>query len=174
MHYKVKFLTYFLLGFSIITPAQSFDTKQVQKIDINCFVQDEQSYIKDKSKSEFFSGLNVGERFQKIHDGSMEKHFSKTFNEVNAIKKENPEPNFFTGMSIQEKFQKLYDGSFEKYYSKSHDLSKKESYLQNSKLGKANATNCQNSLSAEQKSISVSEKMQLIREGTFEQRVFGK
>ena len=71
-------------------------------------------------------------------------------------------------MSIQEKFQKLYDGSFEKHYSRSHDLSKKESYLQNSKFGKHNAINCQNSISADQKSISVSEKMQLIREGNFE------
>ena len=174
MHFKAKQFIYLVLGSFFMTSVYAFDTKQVQKLDINCFAQDEKSYLKDKSKSEFFSGLSVGERFQKINDGSIEKHFSKTFDEVNAIKKENSKPNFFTGMSIQEKFQKLYDGSFEKHYTKYHDLRKKESYLQNSKLGNSNTINCQNSISADQKSISVSEKMQLIREGNFEKRVFGK
>ena len=120
----------------LITPLQAFDTKQEQKLDINCFAQDEKSYLMDKSKSEFFSGLNAGEKYQKIRDGSIEKHFAETFDEVNALKKEDSESNFFTGMSMQERFQKLYDGSFEKHYSKLHDLRKKESYLQNSNLRK--------------------------------------
>ena len=125
MHFKVKQFVYFVLVSCLITPLQAFDTKQVQKLDINCFAQDEKSYLMDKSKSEFFSGLNAGEKYQKIRDGSIEKHFAETFDEVNALKKEDSESNFFTGMSMQERFQKLYDGSFEKHYSKQHDLRKK-------------------------------------------------
>ena len=69
---------------------------------------------------------------------------------------------------MQERFQKLYDGSFEKHYSKLHDLRKKESYLQNSKLGNSNSINCQNSSpSTGLKDISASEKIQSIREGHF-------
>ena len=175
MHFKTKQSIYLVLGFCFITPLQAFDSKQVQKLDINCFAQDEQSYLMDKSKSEFFSGLNAGEKYQKIHDGSIEKHFAKTFDEVNALKKEDSESNFFTGMSMQERFQKLYDGSFEKHYSKLHDLRKKESYLQNSKLGNSNSINCQNSPSSTPlKDISASEKIQSIRDGTFEKKVLGE
>ncbi len=175
MHFKAKQFVYFVLVSCLITPLQAFDTKQVQKLDINCFAQDEKSYLMDKSKSEFFSGLNAGEKYQKIRDGSIEKHFAGTFDEVNALKKEDSESNFFTGMSMQERFQKLYDGSFEKHYSKLHDLRKKESYLQNSNLGNGNSINCQNnSPSTDLKGISASEKIQSIREGTFEKKVLGE
>ena len=175
VHFKTKQFIYLIVGFCLITPAQAFDTKQVQKLDINCFAQDEKSYLMDKSKSEFFSGLNAGEKYQKIRDGSIEKHFAKTFDEVNALKKEDSESNFFTGMLIQERFQKLYDGSFEKHYSKLHDLRKKESYLQNSKLSNSNSINCQNSSpSTGLRDISASDKIQLIREGTFEKKVLGE
>ncbi len=175
MHFKAKQFVHFVLVSCLITPLQAFDTEQVQKLDINCFAQDEKSYLMDKSKSEFFSGLNAGEKYKKIQDGSIEKHFAETFDEVNALKKEDSESNFFTGMSMQERFQKLYDGSFEKHYSKLHDLRKKESYLQNSNLGSNNSINCQNSSpSTDLKGISASEKIQSIREGTFEKKVLGE
>ena len=158
-----------------ISTAFAFDTKQNTKLDINCFAQDDRAYLMDKSKAEFFSGSNAGEKYQKIRDGSIEKHFAETFDEVNALKKEDSESNFFTGMSMQERFQKLYDGSFEKHYSKLHDLRKKESYLQNSNLGNGNSINCQNSSpSTDLKGISASEKIQSIREGTFEKKVLGE
>ena len=79
---------------SIFTSATAFDVIQEQKLDINCFVQDEKSYLMDKSKTEFFSGLNAGEKYQKIRDGSIEMHFSETFDQVNALKKEDSESNF--------------------------------------------------------------------------------
>ena len=91
MHFKAKQFVYFVLVSCLITPLQAFDTKQAQKLDINCFAQDEKSYLMDKSKSEFFSGLNAGEKYQKIRDGSIEKHFAETFDEVNALKKEDSE-----------------------------------------------------------------------------------
>ena len=175
MHLKIIQFAYLAFGISIFTSAIAFDVIQEQKLDINCFAQDEKSYLMDKSKSEFFSGLNAGEKYQKIRDGSFEKHFAETFDEVNALKKEDSESNFFTGMSMQERFQKLYDGSFEKHYSKLHDLRKKESYLQNSNLGNGNSINCQNSSpSTDLKGISASEKIQSIREGTFEKKVLGE
>ena len=175
MYFGAKKSFYFILVLCLITPTHAFDTKQEQKLDINCFVQDEKSYLMEKSKSEFFSGLNASEKYQKIRDGSFEKHFAETFDEVNALKKEDSESNFFTGMSMQERFQKLYDGSFEKHYSKLHDLRKKESYLQNSNLGSNNSINCQNSSpSTDLKGISASEKIQSIREGTFEKKVLGE
>ena len=174
MHFKAKQFVYFVLVSCLITPLQAFDTKQVQKLDINCFAQDEKSYLMDKSKSEFFSGLNAGEKYQKIRDGSIEKHFARTFDEVNALKKEDSESNFFTGMSMQERFQKLYDGSFEKHYSELHEMRKKESYLQNSNL-RNNSINClNNSPSTDPKGVSVSEKIKSIRDGTFEKKVLGK
>ena len=175
MHLKIIQFAYLVFGISIFTSAIAFDVIQEQKLDINCFAQDEKSYLMDKSKTEFFSGLNAGEKYQKIRDGSFEKHFAKTFDEINALKKEDSESNFFTGMSMQERFQKLYDGSFEKHYSKLHDLRKKESYLQNSNLGNGNSINCQNSSpSTSLKGISASEKIQSIREGTFEKKVLEK
>ena len=125
MHLKIIQFAYLVFGISIFTSAIAFDVIQEQKLDINCFAQDEKSYLMDKSKTEFFSGLNAGEKYQKIRDGSIEKHFSKTFDQVNALNKEDSESNFFTGLSMQERFQKLYDGSFERHYSKLHDLRKK-------------------------------------------------
>ena len=174
MHLKIIQFVYLVFGISIFTSATAFDVIQEQKLDINCFVQDEKSYLMDKSKTEFFSGLNAGEKYQKIRDGSIEMHFSETFDQVNALKKEDSESNFFTGLSMQERFQKLYDGSFERHYSKLHDLRKKESYLQNSKLGSNNSINCQNNMPATGlKGMSASEKIQLIREGSFEKKALG-
>ena len=40
--------------------------------------------------------MNAGEKYQKIRDGSIEKHFSKTFDQVNALNKEESESSFFT------------------------------------------------------------------------------
>ena len=175
MNFRIKQYIYFIFSICFISTAFAFDTKQNTKLDINCFAQDDRAYLMDKSKAEFFSGSNAGEKYQKIRDGSIEKHFSETFDELNALKKEDSESNFFTGLSMQERFQKLYDGSFEKHYSKLHDLRKKESYLQNSQLESRYSANCfNNEVSNEQQGISASEKIQMIREGTFEKKVFGK
>ena len=61
MHLKIIQFAYLVFGISIFTSAIAFDVIQEQKLDINCFAQDEKSYLMDKSKTEFFSGLNAGD-----------------------------------------------------------------------------------------------------------------
>ena len=85
MHLKIIQFAYLVFGISIFTSAIAFDVIQEQKLDINCFAQDEKSYLMDKSKTEFFSGLNAGEKYQKIR--MLLKIFSKTFDQVNALNK---------------------------------------------------------------------------------------
>ena len=153
--------------------AIALETNTKEQLNINCLKQSEANELMEKNKAEFYSGLSVTERYQKLHDGSLEKHFSKKFDEMNNIKKEEPSPDFFSGLSMQERFQKLYDGSFERHFSKLHDLRKKESYLQNS-IGEVDAANCQNDFSGMNlEGKSVSDKLQMLRDGTLEKKVFG-
>ena len=94
---------------------------------------------------------------------------------MNSIKKEEPNPDFFSGLSMQERFQKLYDGSFERHFSKLHELRKKESYLQNSMGGLNADINCQNQFNGMNlEGKSVSDKLQMLRDGTLEKKVFEK
>ena len=158
-----------------INKAIALETNTKEQLNINCLKQSEANELMEKNKAEFYSGLSVTERYQKLHDGSLEKHFSKKFDEMNNIKKEEPSPDFFSGLSMQERFQKLYDGSFERHFSKLHDLQKKESYLQNSMGVNNTKVNCQNffnGMNLEGKSVS--DKLNMLRDGTLEKKVFGK
>ena len=97
------------------------------------------------------------------------------FDEINSIKKEESNPDFFSGLTMQERFQKLYDGSFERHFSKLHDLRKKESYLQNSIGAASTSINCQNNFDGMNlEGKSVSDKLQMLRDGTLEKKVFGE
>ena len=162
----------FISGFN---KAIAFETNAKKQLNINCLKQSEANALMEKNKAEFFSDLSVTERYQKLHDGSLEKHFSKKFDEMNSIKKEEPNPDFFSGLSMQERFQKLYDGSFERHFSKLHELRKKESYLQNS-MGDLNVgINCQDQLNGMNlEGKSVSDKLQMLRDGTLEKKFFEK
>ena len=158
-----------------INKAIALETNTKEQLNINCLKQNEANELMEKNKAEFYSDLSVTERYQKLHDGSLEKHFSKKFDEMNSIKKEEPNPSFFSGLSMQERFQKLYDGSFERHFSKLHDLRKKESYLQNSMGVNNTKVNCQNffnGMNLEGKSVS--DKLHMLRDSTLEKKVFGK
>ena len=160
---------------SVFNKAIALETKTEKQLNINCLKQSEANAQMEKNKAEFYSGLSVTERYQKLHDGSLEKHFSKKFDEINSIKKEESNPDFFSGLTMQERFQKLYDGSFERHFSKLHDLRKKESYLQNSIGAASTSINCQNNFDGMNlEGKSVSDKLQMLRDGTLEKKVFGE
>ena len=80
--------------------------------------------------------------------------------------------SFFSGLTVSERFQKLRDGSFEKYYAQKHDAIKKEQYADN----KSNASpSCAKGFNdIDTNGMSVSEKFQMLRDGSLERKVFGQ
>ena len=123
-----------ILLVSVFNKAIALETKTEKQLNINCLKQSEANAQMEKNKAEFFSGLSVTERFQKLYDGSFERHFSKL-----------------------------------------HDLRKKESYLQNSIGAASTSINCQNNFDGMNlEGKSVSDKLQMLRDGTLEKKVFGE
>ena len=154
------------------TSLQAVEIIPEKKQDVNCFGKNDANYLMEENKAEFFAGLSIAERYQKLYDGSFERYFSQKFD---SIEKKPEEPNFFTGLSITERFQKLYDGSLERHFTKKHEAKKKETYIQGSMYGSNAQINCKNNLNTiDTNGLSVSDKMQILRDGSFEKKVFGK
>ena len=83
--------------------------------------------------------------------------------------------NFFSGMSIAERFQSLYDGSLERHFSKKHKTIKKESFVDNSVVSTNSSHECSNGFNTiDTKGMSVSEKFQMLRDGSIEKKAFNK
>ena len=80
--------------------------------------------------------------------------------------------SFFSGLTVSERFQKLRDGSFEKYYAQKHDAIKKEYYAGNS--SNANPSCAKGFNNIDSNGLSVSEKFQMLRDGSLERKVFGR
>ena len=80
--------------------------------------------------------------------------------------------SFFSGLTVSERFQKLRDGSFEKYYAQKHDAIKKEYYAGNS--SNANPSCAKGFNNIDSNGLSVSEKFQMLRDGSLERKVFGQ
>ena len=80
--------------------------------------------------------------------------------------------SFFSGLTVSERFQKLRDGSFEKYYAQKHDAIKKEYYAGNSSNANPSCTKGFNNIDSN--GLSVSEKFQMLRDGSLERKVFGR
>jgi len=153
------------------TSLQAVEIIPEKKQAANCFGKNDASLM-EENKAEFFAGLSITERFQKLYDGSLERHFSQKFD---SIEKKPEEPNFFTGLSITERFQKLYDGSLERHFTKKHEAKKKDTYIQGSMYGANAQINCNNNLNTiDTDGLSVSDKLQMFRDGSFEKKVFGK
>ena len=80
--------------------------------------------------------------------------------------------SFFSGSTVSERFQKLRDGSFEKYYAQKHDAIKKEQYAGNRSNTSPNCAKRFNDIYTN--GMSVSEKFQMLRDGSLERKVFGQ
>tara|TARA_X000000368_G_C22936870_1_gene670289 strand:- start:493 stop:897 length:405 start_codon:yes stop_codon:yes gene_type:complete len=128
MFYRI-FLSLIILV-SSISISSAFDPssgiRNTLKPSANC--------LSKKADNQFFSGLTIAERFQKLADGSFEKYYSQKYDKVkkqkymesinadSTITSISPGDcfNMFKtiphtkGLSISEKLQKLYDGSLEK------------------------------------------------------------
>ena len=144
---KTCFLFLFILGTAYGLGYSPEQKNPDQKLNINCFKDSAAFFLMERDKAEFFSGLSISQRLQKLYDGSFEKHFSIKFDERAELRrnlsKKQSNSDFFSGLSMQERFQKLYDGSLEKYAYKKHELRKKESYLQNSVFRIGSKNDCQ-------------------------------
>ena len=114
-------ISFLLLSFSSITTAYNLDY-------INPMTETNNSCMK-ASQLTAFSGLSIGERFQKLYDGTIEKEILKiNKNKLNdlevkgmAIRGRKSASGCFEvmtfdtkGLSIQERMIKLYDGSIER------------------------------------------------------------
>ncbi len=83
--------------------------------------------------------------------------------------------NFFSGMSIAERFQSLYDGSFERHFLKKHDTIKKESFIDSSVVSTNSSHECSNGFNTiDTQGMSVSEKFQMLRDGSIEKKHLNK
>ena len=80
--------------------------------------------------------------------------------------------SFFSGLTVSERFQKLRDGSFEKYYAQKHDAIKKERYVGNRSNASPSCAKGFNDINTN--GMSVSEKFQMLRDGSLERKVFGQ
>ena len=80
--------------------------------------------------------------------------------------------SFFSGLTVSERFQKLRDGSFEKYYAQNHDAIKKERYVGNRSNASPSCAKGFNDINTN--GMSVSEKFQMLRDGSLERKVFGQ
>ena len=80
--------------------------------------------------------------------------------------------SFFSGLTVSERFQKLRDGSFEKYYAQKHDAIKKEQYVGNRSNTSPSCAKGFNDIYTN--GMSVSEKFQMLRDGSLELKVFGQ
>ena len=80
--------------------------------------------------------------------------------------------SFFSGLTVSERFQKLRDGSFEKYYVQKHDVIKKEQYASNRSNASPSCVKGFNDIDTN--GMSVSEKFQMLRDGSLERKVFGQ
>ena len=80
--------------------------------------------------------------------------------------------SFFSGLTVSERFQKLRDGSFEKHYAQKHDAIKKEQYAGNRSNASPSCAKGFNDIDTN--GMSVSEKFQMLRDGSLERKVFGQ
>ena len=80
--------------------------------------------------------------------------------------------SFFSGLTVSERFQKLRDGSFEKYYAQNHDAIKKERHVGNRSNASPSCAKGFNDINTN--GMSVSEKFQMLRDGSLERKVFGQ
>ena len=80
--------------------------------------------------------------------------------------------SFFSGLTVSERFQKLRDGSFEKYYAQKYDAIKKEQYAGNRSNTSPSCAKGFNDIYTN--GMSVSEKFQMLRDGSLERKVFGQ
>ena len=80
--------------------------------------------------------------------------------------------SFFSGLTVSERFQKLRDGSFEKYYVQKHDVINKERYVGNRSNASPSCAKGFNDIDTN--GMSVSEKFQMLRDGSLERKVFGQ